>query len=81
MKKKSEKTSRMFHDLLNPVSSTRSIIYYLLMEKERPLDKKTKDYLQECVKYCDELIKKIHHLQDKWKTITSQKLKNQNHQT
>ncbi|HUW21401.1 MAG TPA: hypothetical protein VMW41_01905 [Candidatus Bathyarchaeia archaeon] len=61
-----DKVSVLFHNLLGPVSSVRNIFFYLLMEKTQPVDKKTKYYLEEGLKYCDELVKRIQNLRENW---------------
>ena len=69
MKTEKDKKAILFHDLLSPVSSVRSILYFILMEKKQPLAKATKKQLQECLKYCDQLVKKLQSLQRDWEKL------------
>lgn len=59
---KKDKFSVLFHDLLGNVSSIRNALHLLLMGKAGQLNEKTKPYLEEALKKCENLIEKINQL-------------------
>lgn len=59
---KKDKFSVLFHDLLGDASSIRNALSFLLMGEIGRLNGKTKLYLEEALKKCENLIEKINQL-------------------
>lgn len=63
---KNKDTRIIFHDLLNFASSIRNILYIVIMKKNQP-DKQTEEYLKDCLKRCNQLVKELQDFQKDFK--------------